>query len=123
MSFYSIIEGLDDKKFLKLQQVDRRKLGKEFSVEKFGTYYDEIPLDKIEKILNQYGCILLQEDGTRWSGFMCGASGHCSIEIGYTESMFMMNGMKAYIPFDNAMLCLAWYKVDNSRYEITLYVS
>lgn len=71
--------------------------------------YRDIPLDKLFEVFEDEGMTPVQEDGTRWSGFLTGREGRASIEI-------MFNGEKL-----KRALTLTWYKMDSGRYEIVAY--
>ena len=72
------------------------------------TYCPEIPLDDIFQIISNHGGTVIQEDGTAWSGLLCGAEG---------ETSFVIAGLK------NIFLRLSWYKMQSGKYEIITYVS
>ncbi len=44
-----------------------------------GNYHKKIPLDEISNILEQNSVIMIQEDGTKWSGFVT-SQGECGSE-------------------------------------------
>ena len=51
-----------------------------------GNYHDAIPLSLIQDILARNEFILLQEDGTEWSGLFCGEEGRADIQVCDLES-------------------------------------
>lgn len=105
------ISGLYETKISpKILKKDRTKItNKLYEISrKFSTY---IPIDEIEVALNFSGYHLIQEDGTKWSGFFCGRNGSCHIQIADNEG----NGPKN-------LVCLQWYK-QNNAYEINCYLS
>jgi hypothetical protein len=69
-------------------------------------YHDIIPLFHIFEVVKEAGEVV-QEDGTPWSGFLCGEQGRCTFDI---------EGVKFH-------LFLSWYQMPSGRYEITTYVS
>ena len=72
-----------------------------------GTYHNEIPLDQIFEILRRNGLEPIDEDGTPWSGILCGADASTTIRIrNYRFS-----------------LRLDWFRMQSGRYEITVYLS
>jgi hypothetical protein len=73
-----------------------------------GKYYSQIPLDKIFELIKENGGLPVQEDGTEWSGFLCGHSSFTDIQVKGVKKM--------------KYLRLAWYKMQSGRYEITAYV-
>jgi len=49
---------------------------------KFNNYLKEIPLTDIFKTLQDVNLIILQEDQTKWTGFLCGEKGRAVFDIG-----------------------------------------
>ena len=96
------------------------KINKELS--KLETYQKAIPLDKIFKILNKQGVIVLMEDGTPWDGMLLGRTGQEYFDIAPKDSEYLVNKLKTYTPYTNAKLSLSWYKMDSGNYEIISYV-
>ena len=76
------------------------------------TFFDSIPLKDLFDALKEHGMIVIQEDGTPWSGLLCG-------EIGDANFDLQMNGE----PINNAVLCIQWYKMASGRYEVCGYLS
>jgi hypothetical protein len=84
-------------------------------------FFKEIPLQDIDNAMRQAGCLLVQEDGTPWSGFFTGREGRAQIDIAPLSSK---NEQGMYVPFDNAVLLIMWYKMEQTGlYEVTGYVS
>lgn len=86
-----------------------------------GKYYDQIPLDKIFEILENNNAVALQEDGALWEGILCGNEARVSIELGAIWNESENEGV--YVPCDNVMLVMSWYRMGSGRYEINTYVS
>ena len=72
-----------------------------------------IPLDDIFKAMEENNLIPLQEDGTRWEGFLCGATGSAHIDV-------FDNFIGQEV---NCWLCLQWYRFDSGKYEVNAYIS
>jgi hypothetical protein len=72
-------------------------------------YYSQIPLDKIFELIKENGGLPVQEDGTEWSGFLCGHSSFTEIRVKGVAKVKWLH--------------LAWYKLQSGRYEITAYVN
>jgi hypothetical protein len=109
--------------FLNVDRLDtttRKKVNKDLY--KLGDYHQGIPLDKIRAIFDKHNLILLQEDNTEFSAFFCGDQASAHIAFGYKFTSTMVNGLPTYIPFDNSLLILNWYRM-NSSYEINTYLS
>jgi len=70
-------------------------------------YHPEIPLDKIFGALETEGVVPLQEDGTRWSGILCGDNA----------------SMRVNTSNPKIFLYVGWYKMPSGNYEINAYVS
>ena len=74
------------------------------------TYNIDIPMDEIFECITAHDGTPVQEDGTPWSGFMCGANGSATIEVTFPT----MKSMYVHI---------SWYKMQSGRYEIVSYIS
>ena len=83
------------------------------------TYHAEIPLGDIQKILEKYGLIMLQEDRTKWSGFLLGRNSQGFFDLGYKETA---DEDARYTRIDNTTLNLSWYKMPSGKYEIIAYL-
>lgn len=71
-------------------------------------FHDSIPMESIFLACKAHGYEPLQEDGTPWSGFLCGRDGKANIDLSNTDSM----------------LVLCWHKFETTgRYEVVSYVS
>ena len=75
-------------------------------------YHDSIPLGFIDFEMRANGCFLVQEDGTPWSGFLCGR------EARATFTVHNMNDQEVA-----HLLVMSWYKMPSGRYEINAYLS
>ena len=73
----------------------------------FNAYFDEIPLSDIFDVVRRNIGEVVQEDGTPWSGILCGREGN---------SIFGIAGFAS-------CLRLSWYRMQSGRYEIVVYVS
>lgn len=73
----------------------------------FNGYFDEIPLPGIFQIVKIFAGQVVQEDGTPWSGFLCGAAG---------SARFNVEGYRFH-------LMVSWYLMGSGRYEICAYVA
>ncbi len=116
----SIFESIeeDKHKHVKISIPDRRNINKELDkISK--NYYKKVPIDDIVKILSKVGIVLLQEDGTKWTGFLLGANGRATIEIGHKKNI---DG-RSFIPYNNTMLVISWYSMPSGLYEVTVYLS
>lgn len=85
----------------------------------------EVPLEEIDQILQQHGYLMIQEDGTPWSGFIMAPTEkytRVTIEIApIGEDTGDPNQMRQ--PVGNAMLVLGIYKHPTGRLEVDAYVS
>lgn len=70
-------------------------------------YFDEIPLKEISELFKENCAMLLQEDGTEWSGILCGDNSSATFEV----KGIKCNGLR-----------LGWYKMPSGRYEINAYL-
>ena len=80
----------------------------------YNRYHESIPLTEIDNILRDNGLKLVQEDGSDWSGFLCGEDGSCTIDLATAGTN---------IPVKNFMLVLQWHKMPSGRYEVNTYLS
>lgn len=101
----------------------RSKINREIS--SLPNYFNEIPINTIEDILEKYGLVILQEDHTAYQGMFLGAEGRAQIELGYIETANKSDDGEVtfYTPIENAALILTWYKMQSGKYEIVSYVS
>ncbi len=99
---------------MKILAKGRKALNKAMAEVLKPTYFECIPIDRINAVLRAAGLKLLQEDGTPWSGFLCGAASETLFEVGDG------NGRETVV--EDAHVRLAWYKMPSGRYEITGYV-
>jgi len=70
-------------------------------------YHERIPLGDILGAVKDNGLTPIQEDGSPWSGFLCGDSGEVFIDL---------EGSKR-------MLVISWYRMDSGRFEVNAYLS
>lgn len=93
-----------------------QKINKE--LKEFNNYYSIIPLKEINIKLKENGLILIQEDNTEWSGFLCGDNSQTTFIVGR-----YIGESETYEPIKNTMLSLSWYKMESGRYEIVTYLT
>lgn len=79
---------------------------------------NEIQLTTIDKILREDGFLLVNEDGTPWSGLLLGESSQCNIEVGSLSKV--ENEMHK---IEENMVVLSWYRHTTGRIETTAYLS
>lgn len=80
------------------------------------TYFESIPLEGINEILQSEGLALIQEDNTRWSGFLMGSDSRALIEIGKENGSEVLDSTK------NALM-ISWYKMNSGRWEVIGYIA
>jgi hypothetical protein len=78
------------------------------------TYYTKIPLGDVDQVLKSNGVVMLQEDNTEWDGFLLGREGQARMPVAPLETK---DDQGMYTPFDNTILHMTWFKVDNGKYE------
>lgn len=103
---------------MRLNPRDRKQINnrlRKISSEK----YDAIPLDEIFQVIEDHGCVVLQEDNTKWSGFLCGREQQTYFPVALEET----EKEGAFEPVNNAMLALYWYQFETGRYEVIAYIS
>lgn len=81
-------------------------------------FYDQIPLDTIQNILAEFDLVLLQEDNTEWSGFLCGRDSNTVFTLGRKSSI---NDQGVYEQVKDC-LYFSWYRHETNRYEINMYL-
>lgn len=87
-------------------------------------YFRQIPLQDIWSILRKYGVIVLQEDGTKWDGFLVGRQAQTYFDIAPIDSEIEGHSKyRIHVPYDNARLALSWYKMTSGNYEVTTYIT
>jgi hypothetical protein len=91
----------------------RKAINKEIGKFLKPIYFPQIPLDALFDIIETHGFLVVDEEGNRWSGFLCGREG-----IVYFDIVSKYDRKPA-----KYRLNLQWYKMDHSgNYEITAYV-
>lgn len=98
---------------------DRKEINKGLRVTS-SSKHSAIPMYEITNVLEAHGCVILQEDNTKWSGFFCGEEAQVYFNLAPIESK---DEMGMYTPFKNAQLTLYWYRFrETERYEILTYI-
>lgn len=82
-------------------------------------YFKEIPIKEISNILKKFDIVILQEDNTKWSGFLVGESSYTTFDIANIKSEIN----NVYKPISNVLLVLQWHKMSSGKYEINTYIS
>ena len=94
-----------------LKAKDRAKINKQlFDIN--ALFHERIPVDSIFQVLEHHGIMPVQEDGTKWSGLLCGRSGEVKIDLVDEATKTPLNHL----------LVISWYRHE-IRYEVTSYVS
>ena len=86
-----------------------------------GSYFNKIPIKEIIDILDHFGIKVLQEDNTEFEGMLVGNNSHTTFPIAYAENVNYET--ESYIPIENSMLYLSWYKMNTGRYDCVMYLS
>jgi hypothetical protein len=93
-------------------------------IHKLGDYHVEIPLDQIFEICKRNNVIIIQEDGTPWSGFISG-NAECGSEKARNQRVNFSLAYKKdnkYVPVNNSIL-LTWCTMRSGKYEVICYMS
>ena len=104
----------------------KKKVNKALNSLTINKHFDSIPLNDIKRILEQADIILLQEDGTPWSGFLLGDNATASIVVGDKNDVVKSYGdsiIAVYRPFTNTSLQLSWYRMPSGKFEVSVYLS
>lgn len=99
------------------------------AIHDLGNFHESIPLDEIFSICEANGVVVLQEDGTKWSGMLMGGA-ECGSEKARNQfalfDLAVKNDHGEYVPSSHAMN-LSWCKMGNAlrsdKYEIVCYVN
>jgi hypothetical protein len=87
-------------------------------------YRQQIPLGDIFAALRKEGLVPVQEDGREWAGLLCGKTGQARIDVAPVLTAKKEQDGLVFDPADNTLLCLSWYKMDETgRYETVAYLS
>jgi hypothetical protein len=103
----------------------RNAIAKGFSALTRNVYHESIPLASLNAVLATQGLLLLQEDGTAYSGIFCGREGSAKLQIGTVASATRAHwsaAVQVFEPVQNSLLILTWYKI-STKYEIVAYMS
>lgn len=105
----------------------RKQVSKEVQAVLKPTYFkDGVPLDELVLALSRCDIVMIQEDNTEWSGFLCGSESHTLFQLASKHSAVDNNGYTMYTPFENAGLFIGWYwmeGVSGKRCEVIGYIS
>lgn len=91
-----------------------RELGKVLK----SVYFEAIPLKDIDSALRKHDMMLLQEDGTPWSGIICGNEGQADFLVGPCTWNDALS-----TPYGNCVFHMSWYRMPSGRYEVIGYLS
>lgn len=115
---------LDEAKKRKLTQPIKNKMNKQISMLMKKTYFGKIPLQDLFNILEDYGIVPIQEDGTYWSGMLVGGVKNTEqvyFDLAWADSK---DGERYTEEIPNANLVVSYYKMPQSgRYEVISYIS
>jgi hypothetical protein len=87
-------------------------------------YKRQIPLGDIFDACKENGVMPIDDDGRKWAGLLCGREGRTLIDLAAIATAKKDGDDIVYTPADNAVLSLAWYKMEISgNYETVAYIS
>lgn len=84
-------------------------------------YFDGIPLNGIEEVLEKHGIVMIQEDFTKWSGMPTGRDSGTDFDLAFSHSKDKDSYKNGVI--HNAVLAMSWHKMTSGRYEIVVYLT
>ena len=91
---------------------ERLKINREIGQLLKPIYFREIPLGQMFDIVEKHGYQVVDEEGNRWGGFLCGREGTANFDIlSLTDRKHSKYGFN-----------LQWYKMESGRYEVIAYV-
>lgn len=97
------------------------------AIHDLGNYHEQIPLTEIFNILKEQKVIVLQEDGTKWSG-MIGSQGECGSDKAtkqgsmHFELAWLPEGSAEYVVANNYLI-MAVCTMESNRLEVIAYIS
>ena len=96
-----------------MKVAEKKKVNKAVGVVVDPTYFNEIPLADIMGAIENHGYLVVDEEHTRWSGWLCGREGQALFNILSKETGKL----------DNSSLRLSWCTMASGRYEVLAYVA
>lgn len=103
---------------MRMSPKERRKIGTVVADVTRPTYFAAIPLLEIFRPVEDAGFVVLQEDGRKWAGLLCGCEAQVYFSLGCNEDE---DGF--YEEVSNAMLAMSWYQMSSGRYEVLAYIT
>lgn len=105
-----------------IQGVIKSRANKE--IHSLGNYFSQIPLDQIFSILLKYNIVVLQEDGTKWSGFVT-SQGDCGSEKATQGPMKFELAVKTENGYSmsNNVLLMTVCTMPSNKLEVLAYIS
>lgn len=126
-----ILVDMGQRRTRQLPQSDKRAIGEELGLIN-RTYWESIPLKEIFDTLERHGVVPLQEDGTKWSGFLSGAK-ECGSGSENQRALFRLalRNQEGAWELSSSTLSLTWCTINRSseangykpKFEIVSYVS
>lgn len=110
----------------KLKAGDKKKLNTELQKVLKQTYFKSIPLNRLFKIFEKHGVMVIQEDNTEWSGMLVGGvkkTEMVNFNLGWKDEMQELHGKKAYMAVPNSVFTMTYFKMPSGKYEVIGYVS
>lgn len=90
-----------------------------------GNYFNQIPLEQIDAILKKYDVVMIQEDGTKWSGFVT-TQGECGSDQANKQGPMKFDLANktdsGYTPCNNVLI-MTVCTMPSGRLEIVAYIS
>lgn len=108
---------IDIRKERKMTQARLRAWGKVVYNATHPCFFEKHPLWDIIDLLKKEYCLVIQEDGTKYEGILCGESGSARFELGDMETGYLVN---------NAVLVYEWFGKSVhglDKIEINAYIS
>jgi len=96
-----------------MKVAEKKKINTAVGVVVDPTYFNEIPLADIMEAIEGFGYLVVDEEHSSWSGFLCGREGQALFHILSKETGKL----------DNSNLMLSWYTMASGRYEVLAYVA
>lgn len=108
---------------VKMDSKTKKKVSRALQAAVPESYTEGIPIERLDEALRSEGYLLVQEDGTPWSGMLFGADSQALFRVGELGTERSVNGLDMYSTVENTALSVSWYKMPSGKYEIVHYMS
>jgi len=122
----SLLKKLYGKRPIAINQAAKRRIQKGLAEVTKGLHADGVPIDKIVKVLTNEYVFPIQEDGTKWSGFLLGSK-ECGTEESRNQQAdipLVATTKNGSFALTTSYLHISWCTLHNSnKFEVVCYIS